>query len=400
MTATAVDGTWGTASAPNESTAYGTSAATYETTAIMAFQSNNDKGQLFASIYNGATSGWAPHEITNQTTSHTPAIAVLDGIANCIFVSHDNFSTVLWVQRPISPFPLNMWMAHLSGSLLVSELSIPGSHDSASITLFPFTATQELSIPAQLNFGIRFLDLRCTLVNNVLQMFHGSIPLFTSLPEILGQIYSWLGGSSTEALIVSIKQENDPVNSTTTFDAAVLQLLQQQKQLWNVSTTMPQLGDIRGKIQLVRRYVGTIGIDATSWPDNVPTFNISLPNGALVVEDRYDYDGVVGLDLVVTNKTNYVLTSLGAAQTDTNNANWYISFSSASNTPFNNPETLAVGGTTAIPPFPFVDGVNQRLYTYIYSLLGGRHKVGTVLMDFVDTPDGGGLVEAMVSLNG
>ncbi|KAJ7485246.1 PLC-like phosphodiesterase [Mycena galericulata] len=403
MSATAVNGTWTTATAPNESTAYGTSAATYETNAVMAFQSNNGKGQLFASFYNGAA--WLGHEDTGQTTSHTPAIVVLDGIANCVFSSHDASSSVLWIQRPVSLYPLNSWMAHLSGSLLLSQLSIPGTHDSASVTFVPFTATQELSIPAQLDLGIRFLDLRCKLVFNSLLMFHGDVPLGPTLQQILLQIYSWLGHSSSETVIVSLKQEGSALNSTITFDTAVLQLIQPQSQFWNTSGTIPQLQDIRGKIQLISRYGGaSIGINATNWPDNVPGFTTPLPNGALAIEDYYDYDGVIGLDVVVTNKTGYVLNALAAAQADTSISNWYISFSTASNTPFNFPETLAVGGTAyTILGFPFVTGINRRILTYLNSLLispAPYPKVGTVLMDFPDTPDGGGLIEAIVSLNG
>ncbi|KAF7311951.1 PLC-like phosphodiesterase [Mycena indigotica] len=404
LTSTAWNSPWVNATAPNESTAFGTSAATYENTAVMAFQSNNGKGQLFASIYNGVS--WAGHEDTGQTTSHTPAVAVLDGIANCIFSSHDSSSTVLWTQRPVSPFSLSSWMAHLSDSLLLSQLSIPGSHDSASVTIVPFTATQDLSITDQLSMGIRFFDLRCTIVDNVLEMYHGSIPLGTFLSDILGEIYSFIGNAgSSEAIIVSIKQDHDPVDSNVPFDLAVLRLLQQNGQFWNLGATIPTLGTVRGKIQLVRRYSSTtspetsIGIAATGWQDNVPTFNITLPNGAFVIEDRYNYDGVVGLDLVVTNKTSYLLTSLVNAQNDNTNSNWYISFSSASNTPFNEPETLAVGGIAIVPP-GFVDGVNSRLFTYLYSLLGGTRRVGTIMMDFVDTPDGGGLPELIISLNG
>jgi 1-phosphatidylinositol phosphodiesterase len=400
MTATQVNGTWNPTAAPNESTAFGTSAATYEITAIMAFQSNNGKGQLFASIFNGFS--WASHEDTGQTTSHTPAVTVLDGIANCIFSSHNSSSTVLWVQRQISLSPLRAWMAPLDGTLLLSEMSIPGTHDSASVTTFPFTATQELSIFEQLLMGVRFLDLRCTLVDNVLQMYHASISLDTTLELMLAQIYTFLSSSTQEAVIVSIKQESDPIDSNVTFDAALSQLIGQEHQSWNLSTTIPQLQDIRGKIQLVRRYkAGSIGIDASNWPNNVPTFTAPLPNGALVVEDFYNFDFVVGLDSIISNKMSLLLGALTAAQTDPINTNWYLSFSSASNTPFNMPEDLAVGATALVPlPPHFVVGINQRLASDLFSRLGSAPKVGTVLMDFVDTPGGGALVEAIVSFNG
>ncbi|KAJ7195074.1 PLC-like phosphodiesterase [Mycena pura] len=402
MTATEVNGTWFSTTAPNESTAYGTSATSYgNSSAAMAFQSNNGKGQLLVHFYDGTS--WAQsHEDTTQTTKHTPAITVLDGIANCIFTSHDDDSSVLWVQRVVSNFPLSSWMEHLSGTLLLSQLSIPGTHDSASVTRFPFTATQELSVSDQLNIGIRFLDLRCKLEDNILQMYHGGVPLGITLQQILAQIYAFLVSSSTEGIVVSVKQERDPANSTITFEAALLQLINDQSQFWNISTTMPQLQDIRGRIQLVRRYSqGTIGINASSWGDNT-TFTTPFSNGALVVEDVYDYDFSPLLDAVVASKTGFFLGALAAAQADPVSTNWYISFSSAANTPFNQPETLAVGGESLLP-LGFVTGINDRALVYLNSLVvesAPHPRVGTVIMDFVDTPDGGALVEAIVSLNG
>jgi 1-phosphatidylinositol phosphodiesterase len=219
---------------------------------------------------------------------------------------------------------------------------------------------------------------------------------------MLAQIYTFLSSSTQEAVIVSIKQESDPIDSNVTFDAALSQLIGQEHQSWNLSTTIPQLQDIRGKIQLVRRYkAGSIGIDASNWPNNVPTFTAPLPNGALVVEDFYNFDFVVGLDSIISNKMSLLLGALTAAQTDPINTNWYLSFSSASNTPFNMPEDLAVGATALVPlPPHFVVGINQRLASYLFSRLGSAPKVGTVLMDFVDTPGGGALVEAIVSFNG
>ncbi|KAJ7453876.1 hypothetical protein FB451DRAFT_1185157 [Mycena latifolia] len=226
-------------------------------------------------------------------------------------------------------------------------------------------------------------------------------PCICPLSQILGKIYAWLQGSATEGLVLSIPQESDPDHSTVTFDAVVSQHIQQQSQFWNTGATMPQLQDIRGKMQLARRYNAaiSIGIDATpeKWADNNGSFTIPLPhNAALAIDDHYNYDGVVGLEAVVLDKTSYVAA-------DANILNWYISLSSASNTPFNQPETLAVCGTTVIPPIHFVDGINQMIITYLNAFLvlpAPYPRVETIMMDFPDTPDGGGLIEAIVALNG
>ncbi|KAJ7180338.1 PLC-like phosphodiesterase [Mycena crocata] len=410
ISTTAVNGTWGRVTAPNEQSAFGTSAAKFGNTAAMGFQSNNGKGQVLVSFWNGTS--WLPHEnVASQTSSHTPALAVLDGILNCIFPSHNSNEVVLWAQRPLLAYPLDSWMAHLDGGLYISQLSLPGTHDSAAVTDVPFTETQTMSITEQLAAGIRFFDLRCVLIADTLQMYHGIVSLDTTLNTILQQMYTWFLGSPTranEGLVVSIKQEGATQDSSMQFDFAVYATVQ-QSEFWVTNATIPQLQQLRRKIQLVRRYTAVdnttvgvdfrIGIDASAWGDLVPT-----PNGALVIEDNYDYDGVVGFASVVANKTAIVEAALAAAMADTVATNWHISFSSASNTPFHPPSSIALGGVSITSPLnPFVVGVNRRLLTYVNPLLlvpAPRAQVGTVLMDFPDSPNGGGLIAAIIELNG
>jgi hypothetical protein len=227
ITSTAVNETWSRTSAPNESSAYETSAAKFGNQAMMGFQSNNGKGQLFCSFYNGTA--WLAHEsVDSQTTSHTLAIAVLDGILNIIFSSHSSPQVVLWAQRPLLAYPLNGWMSHLNDDLYMSLLPLPGTHDSAAITWVPFTQTQTMSITAQLVAGIRFFDLRCVLNNDVLQMYHGAIAIGTTLQSTLQQMYNFFlnDDSSREALVVQIHQESDTQGSTLQFEYAVYEAVQ------------------------------------------------------------------------------------------------------------------------------------------------------------------------------
>ena len=61
----------------------------------------------------------------------------------------------------------NDWMSPLDGGLLLSQLSIPGTHDSGA-RFEPLSRTakcQTLTIGQQLDAGARFLDIRCRHVN-------------------------------------------------------------------------------------------------------------------------------------------------------------------------------------------------------------------------------------------
>src|SRR5579864_9502172 len=69
------------------------------------------------------------------------------------------------------------WMASLDSHLLLSQLSIPGSHDTMAL-YEPFPGTtkcQNLSLAEQLMAGVRFLDIRCRHTNNAFAIYHGRV---------------------------------------------------------------------------------------------------------------------------------------------------------------------------------------------------------------------------------
>ncbi|KAJ7261044.1 hypothetical protein C8J57DRAFT_472082 [Mycena rebaudengoi] len=102
MSASGVNSTWHRITpGPDDETAYGVSATASGNTVVAAFQSNNGKGQVFATFFDPSSGKWLDHKDVGQTTSHTPAVAILDKVVNCVFASHDSKSEVLWVQRAV-----------------------------------------------------------------------------------------------------------------------------------------------------------------------------------------------------------------------------------------------------------------------------------------------------------
>ncbi|KAJ7184623.1 PLC-like phosphodiesterase [Mycena filopes] len=413
MTTTRVNGPWVSAPAPDESSAFGTSATQFTDQAMMAFQSNNGKGQVMVSFYNG--SSWLPHErVLSETSSHTPSVAMLGSTLTCIFTSHNSDNVVLRATRPVLAYPLDNWMKHLNGGLYMSQLSIPGTHDSAAITPVPDTETQTMSITQQLNAGIRFFDFRCLLLDNTLVMVHNFVILFTTFDGLMKEIYDWFAinpSRASEAIVISVKRDRESVFSTLPFDEAVYERIQTHGAQWRLDGTIPTLDQLRGKIQLVRRYPlesnttnYDIGIDASAWPDNSPSSVIPITNGTLVVEDHYHYDGVTPFSAVVANKTAIVEAALSAAAADTSPSNWHISFSSATNNPEHAPHAFALGGTQrSSVPWVWVPGVNPNLLGFINPMLlpgGQRPKLGTIVMDFPENPSGGSLIASIIDLNG
>ncbi|MBO4534753.1 MAG: hypothetical protein J5755_02320, partial [Clostridia bacterium] len=74
------------------------------------------------------------------------------------------------------------WMNDLSSGTLLSDISMPGSHDSGALRsggIYEFSNCQDLTIPKQLASGVRFLDIRLGFKKGKLAVYHG--PLYQKL---------------------------------------------------------------------------------------------------------------------------------------------------------------------------------------------------------------------------
>ncbi|KAM0706919.1 hypothetical protein Q7P35_006249 [Cladosporium inversicolor] len=274
------------------------------------------------------------------------------------------------------------WMSHLPSSSLMSAITIPGTHDSAAYTYsWPFIATQTLDITAQLNAGIRYFDLRCGLRANILEMVHGQAILNLRLEQVLSDMYIWLAAHPSEALIAQIKRDRKD------------------------DEHHPLLGELRGRIQLFRRFesslshpLGAYGLDVSRWPDNPDRpFTIHTPqNVHLTVQDHYSFPDALGLPSLIARKGGDVseLLDLAATTHDRGDAysasHWFLNFTSAFE--FNlyyqiTPREIAAGAYWA---FRWEDGMNVRLRAYLDAhtddrRAGGqstKRRFGIVAMDF------------------
>ena len=64
------------------------------------------------------------------------------------------------------------WMEWIPDGTPISELAIPGTHDSASLDGGDLVETQDLSLRAQLDAGIRAFDIRARHIENVFAIHH------------------------------------------------------------------------------------------------------------------------------------------------------------------------------------------------------------------------------------
>lgn len=295
------------------------------------------------------------------------------------------------------------WMSDIPDNARVTTLSIPGTHDSCS-TEGPlgFAKTQNLDLAAQLNAGIRFLDIRLAHYQDNLFAHHNAVHMEKSYSDILDICSDFLAKHPTETVLMSVKEEGrfdsalgrfapseafgkfrrDPVNwviRTDSFEEAfkvrTWQHIKDPSLFYNFpaprtdgSTTTADraltpettLGEIRGKIVLIRRFEGAqdIGSDFTDWPKNQHfKSNADL---AYSVEDCYLNPGE-------ENKYDCIVAHIEEARKG-GLGDLYITFASA------------VGMKAA----RYSKTINTYLNVYLAGLPRGR--VGIIVMDYFELP--------------
>ncbi len=274
------------------------------------------------------------------------------------------FATLLLVCSSIYAAG-NNWMAAQKDISLLSQLSIPGTHDSGA-RFEPIAGTakcQNLTIAEQLAIGVRALDIRCRHIDNSFTIHHGYVYQNMNFTDVLNACSSFLAANPSETIIMSVKEEYDPSNNTRTFVETFNSYVNQNPGLWHMGTKIPALGQVRGKIVLFRRFggVSNLGLEATSWGDDT-TFSIG---GAAPMRVQDNYSNGSGSEkwTDVNNMLNEA--SSGSAGT------LYVNFTSGY-TSF-----LSIPSITTVSNY-----VNPRLETYFNSNPSSRF--GMLMMDFIN----------------
>lgn len=183
------------------------------------------------------------------------------------------------------------WMKYVDDNKYLDELSIPGTHDSGTCSVDNDTEPQSSQakcqqdyIPTQLLEGIRYFDIRLGRndENGDPGIDHGRCYLlkkdggFMHLSDVIGYFKTFLNENPSEALIMLASRGNDEAidESITTAFAKVMA---DNPNLFYTSSHVPTLGEVRGKIVLLRRFglAGnsvsghTWGLDLTQWDGKI-----------------------------------------------------------------------------------------------------------------------------------
>ncbi|KAI9655339.1 MAG: hypothetical protein M1821_005486 [Bathelium mastoideum] len=207
----------------------------------------------------------------------------------------------------IYPSPnLSSWMQHLPDAVPLSGLSIPGTHNSPTYHhALPSVRCQAVPLLAQLENGIRFLDIRVQpelphdpSYDNLL-LVHGIFPIALTGPKtlrsLLADLHAFLATHPSETVLVSLKREG-PGPATDHDLARILHdhYCLPDPNRWYTAPEIPPLGTVRGKIVLLRRFAlapalqqryaraGGWGLDAAWWPYNTTHYLSSDPSSSSI----------------------------------------------------------------------------------------------------------------------
>lgn len=177
------------------------------------------------------------------------------------------------------------WMSEINPRLKITRINIPGSHNSAAkyIPLSFFARCQSLTILEQLEAGIRYLDIRLRLNQEGFNLAHGFLncknkksPFSGELQieSVLGQCYAFLERNPTETVMFCIKDEGGNTGNEF-YNRLYNEYLSQNPEKWYIKNTIPTLGEVRGRLILLRRFVVdenkysdmNCGLNLILWPE-------------------------------------------------------------------------------------------------------------------------------------
>lgn len=201
------------------------------------------------------------------------------------------------------------WMKYVDDNKFLDELSIPGTHDSGTCSVDNDTEPQSSLakcqqdyIPTQLLEGVRYFDIRLGKGENP-GIDHGDCYLlkkdgnFMHLSDVIGYFNTFLSENPREALIMLVSRGNDEATDES-LTTAFANVMDKNPNLFYTSSRIPTLGEVRGKIVLLRRFrlAGssvsghTWGLDLTEWDDKIAAHTDSA--SMCLVRDERGFEAV------------------------------------------------------------------------------------------------------------
>ena len=300
------------------------------------------------------------------------------------------------------------WMGSVPDNIYVSQLSIPGAHDAGTghgTGADDFGRTQDLTLTAMWNSGVRVFDLRPSVDGSRLRIYHGILSTNLYFDDALSTLCGLLDEHPSEFCIVLMRHEDDSDDGSTSWNGMVTTLLKSELVSSHAVNFDPRatLGSVRGKLLILSRdaYASRpIGGFITGWGHNSDFGSQQSGKlrgvataGSLYVQDFYD------------------VSASGAAATKQQSVQRMLQFSSSENT---DPAVWVVNHTSGYTKTFFGiatrDGYRDNASTQNAAVLDylGNHSgsAGIVIMDYAGVDRSGNydvrsqaLTDALIAQN-
>ncbi|XP_071355510.1 1-phosphatidylinositol phosphodiesterase [Trachinotus anak] len=261
------------------------------------------------------------------------------------------------IQRPDyddTPNPefLNpSWMASIPDDQPLSEVTMPGTHNTMALYGGVYAECQTWSLASQLQAGVRFLDVRVRHVNGNLTIHHGVSYQRAHFGHVLEGVADFLQEYPSETVLMRIKEE---FSETNDIYGAVVDFIHRYAHwdlLWH-SRLVPSMGEARGKLIVLQDFSG---------PD------LGMRYGSLNIAD----DWKVPTLLHVKEKWQSVYEHLEAAPAG-DRARIFLTYSS--------------GAGVFAYPRAVAQRINAQLYDYLRAKTDLNQRLGIICMDFPAAP--------------
>ncbi|UZJ56067.1 hypothetical protein CBS101457_005387 [Exobasidium rhododendri] len=322
----------------------------------------------------------------------------------------------------------------------LTSLSLPGTHNSLARFGWPFSSCQSpsSSVKKQLYDGIRYLDIRLAPKGQGgierLVAYHGIKDQCLEFSQVLEDCFAFLDGvGQKETIIMSLKQESGVqdlfikllfsiyVDRSPASKVSHLQ----GRQRWFLEDRIPSLGEARGKIIMLSRFVIAKsygfpgGISPPIWTHNEKgSFHYRLRGSNQLVHTQ-DWHDIGSLSLL---SDKFALIKKLCQDSGSDDDVLSLNYCSGSSFPFAFPPSVAKGilhnGSTepeeqsTMVRLLSAEGINSQLKTFIADALfrseqGSAGRVGAAelckvvwALDYYNEPRGvADLVDLLVETN-
>jgi len=157
-----------------------------------------------------------------------------------------------------TPLIHNMdWMKDIPDETKISEMTIPGTHDSCSLFGICCARTQTWTLVEQMKAGIRFFDIRLRRINDTLRAYHGFVDQKETFDTILAYAFDFLEKNPTETIMMEVISEYDPKNCTKSFAELYDEYTRSYSdKIVPYENKDTELGKIRGKLFVIKIFEG------------------------------------------------------------------------------------------------------------------------------------------------